>query len=237
MENGLTIMPETNPGLQSVRTLLIAGNRNLTHIVPKFFVHLQHLRVLDLSHTMIRALPDNFGILRHLRFLNVEGTKIEELPESITHLHHLQYLNVSYCHMEKLPWGIGHLKCLTHLDFSTIGEIKLLPKGVSLLKSLQILKVGDYDLLGGNALRFEDLKGLTKLRELKAYMTVAYEGQIIAEGVFGGMHKMRRLSLANQNEYLLTDLPGDMMHKIARSAHREWSRFSKAERKSSPTQD
>ncbi|XP_059063201.1 disease resistance RPP13-like protein 4 [Cryptomeria japonica] len=163
MESGLTVIPESSPGLQSLRTLLIA-----------------------------------------------EGSKIEELPESITQLHHLQYLNVSYCHMEKLPWGIGHLKYLRHLDFCTIGETKLLPKGVSLLKSLQFLNLGDYDLLGGNGLRFEDLKGLTKLRELQAHMTVAHEGQRIAEGAFGGMHKLRRLSLANQNEYLSTGLPGDM---------------------------
>eukprot|EP01018_Ginkgo_biloba_P022971 Gb_24281 [translate_table: standard] len=223
MQNDVQAMPKSSSGCLSLRTLFLSNNslclrtlflsnnRNLTNISGSFISNLGYLRVLDLSWTNIRLLPKSVGNLKHLKVLNVSYSKLEKLPKTIRHLRCLQSLDASGCYnLKSLPGGMGELKCLTHLNLSGCDEVEFMPKGISRLTSLQTLKMEGYKLVrrkADKALKLEDLKGLTQLRDLDANLE---SEERIADGIFGDMRRMRRLTLYNYNHDILVHLPEDM---------------------------
>ncbi|XP_030971472.1 putative disease resistance protein RGA3 [Quercus lobata] len=112
-------------------------------VQSKLFDHLTCLRTLYLKGESILKLPNEVEKLIHLRLLKLSCTEIKELPESICNLCNLQSLDVSECsELEKLPQGIDKLINLRHLlfdeDFEEI-EIKSFPKGIGRLTCLKTL--------------------------------------------------------------------------------------------------
>ncbi|XP_026661643.2 putative disease resistance protein RGA3 [Phoenix dactylifera] len=101
-----------------LRTLLFFGKYDLhefSRVFEDMFIFLKDLRVLDLSSTPIKKLPDSFGGLLHLRYLDISNTKIRLLPTSFSRLRNLQVLDLRGCHFQELPKGMSKLINLRYL--------------------------------------------------------------------------------------------------------------------------
>ncbi|XP_062115668.1 putative disease resistance RPP13-like protein 1 [Humulus lupulus] len=97
------------------------------------------LRVLSLSGSSIKELPDSIGSLIHLRYLDLSASKIEELHESVCSLYHLQTLLLSWCrNLSQLPRNMERLINLRYLDITEV-PLKEMPQGISQMKCLQLL--------------------------------------------------------------------------------------------------
>ncbi|XP_077215898.1 putative disease resistance protein RGA3 [Tasmannia lanceolata] len=130
-------------------------------VVHDFFLKLRCLRVLDLSHSCVRDLPDSIGELKYLRYLGLSFMTFATLPESIGSLYNLQTLKLCYCNqLSELPKSIGNLINLRHLTFK--GCKICTPLELGKLISLQTLTKFFAGKESGCGIR--ELKNLTELR-------------------------------------------------------------------------
>jgi NB-ARC domain/Leucine rich repeat len=89
----------------------------LNHIKAQCFNKCVNLRVLDLSNSSLKCIPESIAELIHLRYLGLSNTEIITLPEKICELFNLQTLDLKGClKLERLPQGIRKLINLRHLD-------------------------------------------------------------------------------------------------------------------------
>ncbi|XP_078166997.1 disease resistance protein RPS2-like [Carex rostrata] len=83
-----------SPKCINLETLLLQNNLNLTSLSPKFFKSMKNLKILDLSNTGIKELPE-CDELCQLQHLNLSQTPIIELPGNFSVLGELRYLDLS----------------------------------------------------------------------------------------------------------------------------------------------
>ncbi|WVZ49724.1 hypothetical protein U9M48_001055 [Paspalum notatum var. saurae] len=128
---------------------------------------LRHLRVLNLTGSLIESGPDSIGSLIHLRLLDLDNTDISCLPESISSLINLVGCQALHC----LPSGITRLCNLRRLGLDET-PINQMPKGIYRLKFLNDLE--GFPVGGGSDSRkrmqdgwdLEELGPLMQLRRL-----------------------------------------------------------------------
>lgn len=201
-----------------IRTLLISDNGQLESISSRFFNNMRYLSVLDLKSTSIHSLPPSIGKLKLLKLLNLSSTMIKKLPDSLSNLSRLLFLDVSNCkNLKMLHPGIGKHKSMLHLNVEGSKKLKWLPVGISKLVSLQTLKGVEFrseNAANTNALKLKDLKGLTLLKQLSLNVdpqeSTANSLEEDWAEIWGGMTKMRNLSIRNSNFEILLKLPEDM---------------------------
>ncbi|XP_057838972.2 disease resistance RPP13-like protein 4 [Cryptomeria japonica] len=212
--NGDVVVMASNMAYSAscLHTLSFSQNGGIRNIPPILLSGARVLRVLDLSCTEISSLPACVGNLKLLRILNLSGTKIAEVPECVKSNLSLRFLDISMClNLERLPQWIGELKCLEHLDIRPSSSKKIdgsIPKGVSNLVSLQVLKIdGDNKLsiVENEFLKLGHFVNLVNLQEL--WIDICHEVQLkgIEDGILGTLVKMRNLTI--QNYYSDEDLP------------------------------
>jgi disease resistance protein RPS2 len=110
-------------------TLLLCKNHLLGFIADSFFKQLHGLKVLDLSCTGIKNLPDSVSDLVSLTALLLNDCKKLRRVPSLKKLRALKRLNLSRTALEKMPQGMECLTNLRYLSMDGCGE-KEFPSGI-----------------------------------------------------------------------------------------------------------
>ncbi|KAA8535648.1 hypothetical protein F0562_030651 [Nyssa sinensis] len=126
-------------------TLLLQNYRNIEQIPNSFFVHMQSLRVLDLSYLgNLKRLPDSISNLKSLRGLFLNQCHYLEYVPSLAELKELRELYLHRSGVTEVPKGLQglvNLKCLSL--FRALG-IQSIPTGLlRSLSQLQCLRLDD----------------------------------------------------------------------------------------------
>ena len=173
MNNKITRLPDSMIQCSEASTLLLQNNRTLVTVPETFLQGFEALRVLNLSETDIRSLPQSLLQLNDLRALFLGSCRfLEELPP-LGMLSKLQNLDLSYTRITELPREMETLSQLRQLNISNIPELKTIRPGIiSRLSCLEILKTSHtgfrFRLKGeedGQA-TFEELISLNRLVDL-----------------------------------------------------------------------
>ncbi|KAG6865069.1 hypothetical protein C0991_005344 [Blastosporella zonata] len=103
----------TTPTHTYALTLLNISHTNLTTLSTLSLASLPHLRLLNLSHNSIRAIPESLGALALLETLQCNDNKLLALPRSIGRLGNLRRLEAHCNEITEVPaeiWGCGRLE-------------------------------------------------------------------------------------------------------------------------------
>ncbi|XP_039146547.1 probable disease resistance protein At1g58390 [Dioscorea cayenensis subsp. rotundata] len=113
----LNVIPNIVKKQTSVRTLVFTTKLEITKLPEDFFQKLKLLRILDISGSDCRVLPNSLFKLVHLRHLNLSCLPIKTLPDAIGNLINLQHLILKYCgSLLHLPESILRLHKLRSID-------------------------------------------------------------------------------------------------------------------------
>ncbi|XP_057958758.1 putative disease resistance protein RGA3 [Malania oleifera] len=163
-EEGKHIVGKDNG--KKLRTLILSKSR-VVNVSNELLVHSKCLRVLDLSRSEIKVLPDSVGKLKHLKYLDVSyNGGIERLPNSITKLYHLQTLNMEDCNMlQELPKEMRALINLRHLGLDLYNAERIMKDGPIEMRRLIHLRTLPVFVVGrGRGRRIGELEPLNELR-------------------------------------------------------------------------
>ncbi|XP_042419507.1 disease resistance protein RPS2-like [Zingiber officinale] len=146
--NQIRDLPEA-PQCPNLIFLNLDVNKYLRKFPNGFFLHMPHLKILDLQQTSIEELPVSIGNLMQLHFLQLSGTRITSLPKEMAALVNLKYLSLeSMKYLRTIPdrliSGLRELQWLDMVDsYSGWREGQTWEGGVSFeeLESLKRLKV------------------------------------------------------------------------------------------------
>ncbi|XP_054798178.1 putative disease resistance protein RGA3 [Prosopis cineraria] len=134
-------------------------------ILGVFLSDSTYLRILDLSNSGIRYLPNCLGCLKHLRYLNLNGNHdLEYLPDSICGLHFLQTLKLLGCmKINKFPRKFSNLVSLRNLVINS-PRMPIWEKQLGSLTSLRSLSIVYCDNLVSLSEGIQHLRALRTLR-------------------------------------------------------------------------
>ena len=128
-----------SPRCPNLSTLLLCNNHSLQFIAVSFFEQMHGLKVLDLSGTSIKCLPNSVSDLVGLTSLLLEHCRRLHHVPSLKKLRALKRLDLSHSPLKKIPHGMECLSKLRYLRMNGCGEKKfpdgILPK----LSHLQVL--------------------------------------------------------------------------------------------------
>ncbi|XP_042454437.1 disease resistance protein RPS2-like isoform X2 [Zingiber officinale] len=118
--NQIRDLPEA-PQCPNMIFLNLHVNKFLRKIPNGFFLHMPHLKILDLQETSIEELPVSIGNLMQLHFLELSRTRITSLPKEMAALVNLKYLSLeSMKYLRTIPdrliSGLRELQWLNMVD-------------------------------------------------------------------------------------------------------------------------
>ncbi|XP_056694852.1 probable disease resistance protein At4g27220 [Spinacia oleracea] len=152
MDNELSSLP-SNPRCYNLIALFLQRNSSLRVIPTSFFDSMSTLKILNLSKTRIKSLPDSFSRLKSLQVLLLRDCeRLLVLPSSIGFHKSLKVLDLQGTEVTHLPDSIGKLESLKQLRVSFYGSInrceynKLPSKLVSdgIISSLKLRELGVF---------------------------------------------------------------------------------------------
>ncbi|KAK4856861.1 hypothetical protein QYF36_022043 [Acer negundo] len=207
MDNDLCTLP-VRPSCPELLILFLQRNYRLRMIPSSFFDFMTSLKVLNLSKTRVKSLPETLFKLVDLQVLILRDCeRLVMLPSEVRHLKHLEVLDLQGTEINKLPDEIGELTSLRHLKVSFYGSIDYsdiwegnVPKGS--FAGLKILSLCACPKLK-NVFSSSMIDFVSKLEELVVEDCPAIE-EIILEGEINGSDCILLPSL---KKLTLHDLP------------------------------
>ncbi|XBI15605.1 putative disease resistance protein RGA3 [Aegilops tauschii subsp. strangulata] len=173
-----------------LRSLLLFNNKNFKSIRKDIFRKLEHIRVLVLSGTSIKDIPDSVGNLVLLRLLDLSYTEINKLPESMGRLISLEYLSLLGCNqLDSLPAGLMRLSNISFLQLEQTA-VDHVPKGIAKFQQLYNLK-GVFE--SGTGFRLDELRCLPNIQRL--WVEKLEKAAPVGELVLKNSHNLRELRL------------------------------------------
>ncbi|KDP43722.1 hypothetical protein JCGZ_22349 [Jatropha curcas] len=189
IDNHISEIPSRlSPKCPKLQTMLLAQNKDLVRIPDSFFSCMHVLRLLDLSYTGIKNLPNSISTLENLvalylkhckqlqsvpsvaklgalRELDLRYTGIQHVPEGMESLINLRYLNL-YVRDLELPIGIlPKLSCLEYFRlWSRSKNLKVKGEELVGLKMIEKIECQFYSLSS-----FNIFVGSLHGRELRKY--------------------------------------------------------------------
>ncbi|KAK6928849.1 Leucine-rich repeat [Dillenia turbinata] len=160
------VTPYTSPKCPKLSTLLLQENESLKIIPKSFFVNMQGLKVLDISKTAIKNLPESVSNLANLTTLLLRSCKELTYIPSVEKLTKLIKLDLYEAGIREVPKGMDKLNQLQILNLcdTNIEDLPcgLLPK----LFSLQCLMIA-AQVEGRMVVKAEEVLSLSKLGSLQ----------------------------------------------------------------------
>ncbi|KAJ8628464.1 hypothetical protein MRB53_021771 [Persea americana] len=156
------------PNCHHVLTLFLQGNP-LEKIIPhSYFNHMCSLRVLELSGTRIKALPESISSLKNLRALLLGRCVILDEVPSLSNLEELRVLDLSGTAIRELPYGMEAMVKLQRLNLNETLELRVFPIGIipclSFLEELTMIGSGwKWSSMTTEGARIEDIVNSTRL--------------------------------------------------------------------------
>ncbi|VFQ98919.1 unnamed protein product [Cuscuta campestris] len=140
--NDIETLPSCEVQCPETSTLLLLDNLHLREMPSSFLLGFPTLRILDLSESKIKSLPQSLANLAQLRTLVLKRCyQLTELPP-FEALGRLQVLDCSYSGLTELPQGFEKLTNLRQLDISCTHKLQRIPTGkISNLCILEYLNV------------------------------------------------------------------------------------------------
>ncbi|PIN22912.1 Apoptotic ATPase [Handroanthus impetiginosus] len=128
MWNEIVEIPaEMSPNCPKLSTLLLCGNR-LKFISESFFSQMNGLRVLDLSYTEIKELPNSLSNLEGLKALLLQGCEQLVYVPYLGKLKALKQLNLSWTGITEVPQGMEKLVNLKRLSMIGADCLEIFPR-------------------------------------------------------------------------------------------------------------
>lgn len=142
----LNSFPKGLAKLKNLKSLDVAGNKELFLVIPEQILELNNLEYLDLTHCGLvnsynaSSFPDDFHKLKSLKKINLTNNEIEFLPAVFYKLKSLEALDLTNNKITSLPETVSKLTHLKEFILSH-NNISSLPKSFSKLKNLNYLSL------------------------------------------------------------------------------------------------
>ncbi|KAL5716139.1 hypothetical protein ACHQM5_017868 [Ranunculus cassubicifolius] len=152
-----------SPKCSEMRTLLLNGNPSLHYITHGFFLQMQGLRVLNLSKTGVKSLPESISVLMNLHVLDLSWCEKLKVLFSVEKLQSLRVLRLGHSAIEELPYGMEALVNLERLDLT---DTNLREISSHLILKFPFLRELLLRVLNISNFSGSELQGLTHLESL-----------------------------------------------------------------------
>ncbi|KAA8535390.1 hypothetical protein F0562_030393 [Nyssa sinensis] len=142
------LSPSIFPKCPRLLTLQLHFNDYIIELPNSFFVHMQSLRILDLSNMYnLKRLPNSISDLKSLRGLFLINCHNLEYVPSLGELTELRELHLHNSGVKAVPTGLKGLVNLKCLDLSYMRGIQSIPTGLlPSLSNLQCLRLDDCNI-------------------------------------------------------------------------------------------
>ena len=127
--------------------------------LPDNFYNLNNLMTLDLSDNKLGEIKPAIGEFKKLQVLDLRGNrKLRKLPKNLGSLENLELLNISACSIDSIPNSIGDCLKLRNLT-ANAGKLKHVPNSIGNCQNLKNINLG-YNLIENLPNGIGKIKGL-----------------------------------------------------------------------------